>query len=48
MLKKNGGESAAYFKISGKWRKQNFKVALDKNLIDELKNLIGAENYRIY
>ena len=48
VLKKNGGESAAYFKISGKWRKQNFKVALDKNLIDELKNLIGAENYRIY
>ena len=48
VLKKNNGESAAYFKIDGKWRKQNFKVAITENLREELKNLIGTENFRVY
>ena len=48
ILKKNNGESAAYFKIDGKWRKQNFKVAITENLREELKNLIGTENFRVY
>ena len=48
VLKKNSGESAAYFKISGRWRKQNLKVAITENLRAELTNLIGAENFRVY
>lgn len=48
LLKKNNGESAVFFKIIGKWRKQKFKVSIDKNLYEELKKLIGTENFRIY
>ena len=48
LLKKNSGESAAYFKIDGKWRKQDFKVSSNENFYNELKNLIGEENFRIY
>ena len=48
VLKKNSGESAAYFKIAGKWRRQNLKVSITENLREELKSLIGAGNFRIY
>lgn len=48
VLKKYGGKSFVYFKIFGKWRKQNFKVSINKNLLDELKNFIAAENIRVY
>ena len=48
LLKKNNGESAAYFKIDGKWRKQSLKVSINKTLREELKKLINEENFRIY
>ena len=48
VLQKYGGESLVYFRIFGKWRKQQLKVSINKNLRDELKKLIGAENIRIY
>ena len=48
VLKNYGGESSVYFKINGKWRRQNLKVTINKNLREELKNLLGAENFRIY
>ena len=48
VLKNYGGESAVFFKINGKWRRQNLKVSINKNLREELKNLLGADNFRIY
>ena len=48
LLKKNNGESAAYFKMDGKWRKQSLKVSINKTLREELKKLINEENFRIY
>ena len=47
-LKKNNGESSVFFKIADKWRKQNLKVSITENLREELKNLIGEKNFRIY
>ncbi|MBQ7703901.1 MAG: DNA polymerase III subunit alpha [Selenomonadaceae bacterium] len=48
VLKKYGGKSSVYFKIAGKWCRQKLKVEINKNLREELKNLLGAENFRIY
>ncbi len=48
VLKKYSGKSSVYFKISGKWKKQNFKVSINKNLRDELSKLLDTENFRFY
>lgn len=48
VLKNYGGKSSVYFKINGKWKPQNLKVAINKNLREELKKILGAENFRIY
>ena len=48
VLKNYSGKSSVYFKIGGKWKIQNLKVEINKNLREELKKLLGAENFRIY
>ena len=44
ILEKNPGGSAVYFKISGKWQRQNLKISNSA----ELQNFLGAENVRAY
>ena len=48
VLKKYSGKSSVYFKIFGKWKKQNFKVSINKNLREELSKLLDTENFRFY
>ena len=44
ILEKNPGGSTVYFKISGKWQRQNLKIFNSA----ELQNFLGAENVRTY